>query len=376
MKAVSDFAKLTGDFRGLSLTDMKVLALTHMFTIERGGAAQIRSKPSTVLKDQGKTPQGSKSGWRPTQDLKSKSTASAAWGGGWGGSGGNTRPAAVATRSAAGGGEERPTSLAGPTAEDGGAAAVAAPAQAATAPAGRPKPVINPVVAAAAWGGDWSTATPEGGGDDVGWITPANVDKVKSALGKANGLEAASVSVGCVTTDFAMQNVLLQMGLSVVSVDGMLVRRVKTFAFMCSACHRISHETHRQFCRACGQPTLFKITVKTNEDGAIQYLMPRFKKTNIRGTVYSMPTMKMGRVDNIILTEDQKELHRPRKKDKSLDVFSDEFITGDSPFKGTDKNVTAKKGIGMNIRNYGMQIGMGRRNPNASKRKTGNKKKK
>ena len=48
-----------------------------------------------------------------------------------------------------------------------------------------------------------------------------------------------------------------------------------------------------------------------------------------------MPTMKMGRVDNIILTEDQKELHRPRKKDKSLDVFSDEFITGDSPFKGT-----------------------------------------
>jgi hypothetical protein len=58
------------------------------------------------------------------------------------------------------------------------------------------------------------------GGDDVGWITPVNLAKVKSALGKASGLEEASVSVGCVTTDFAMQNVLLQMGLNVVSVDG------------------------------------------------------------------------------------------------------------------------------------------------------------
>ena len=104
--------------------------------------------------------------------------------------------------------------------------------------------------------------------------------------------------------------------------------------------------------------------------------MPRFMKTNIRGTVYSVPNMKMGRVDNIVLTEDQKELHRSQRTKKSLDVFSDEFITGDSPFKGTDKNITAKKGIGMNTRNYGVQIGMGRRNPNASKRKTGNKKKK
>ena len=133
----------------------------------------------------------------------------------------------------------------------------------------------------------------------------------------------------------------------------------------------------RQFCRSCGHPALFKITVKTNADGEIEYVMPRFKKNNIRGTTYSLPKMKMGRVDNIILTEDQKELHRPRKKDKSLNVFSDEFIAGDSPFKGTNKNVTAKKGIGMNNRaNYGLQIGMGRRNPNASKRKTGNKKKK
>ena len=358
---------MTSSHPGLSLTDTKVLALTHMITLERGGAAQIRARPATVLKDSGKTPAGSKSGWHvPTAPQTSKSgssAASSAWGGGagaWGGGGAGkasvstAAPAAPAAPAAAGSAGSAGTRSAGP----------------------RPKPPVNAAVAAAAWGGDWSTAAPDGSGDDVGWITPSNVEKVKSALGKANGLEAASVSVGCVTTDFAMQNVMLQMGLSVISVDGMLIRRVKTFAFMCSACHRISHETHRQFCRACGQPTLFKITVKTDENGEIKYLMPRFKKTNIRGTVYPLPTMKMGRVDNIVLTEDSKELHRSQRSKKSLDVFSDEFIAGDSPFKGTDRNITAKKGIGMNTRNYGVQIGMGRRNPNAAKRKTGNKKKK
>jgi RNA-binding protein NOB1 len=195
-------------------------------------------------------------------------------------------------------------------------------------------------------------------------------------MGQRDGMEDTAVSVGCVTTDFSMQNVLLQMGLRVVSVDGMLVRRVKTFAFKCGSCHRITHETERQFCRGCGQPNLFKITVKTNEKGHIKYNMPRVKKNTTRGSVYSLPTMKMGRCDNIVLTEDAKELRRSRPKEKGvLDVFSDEYVSGDSPFKGTDHNVAAKKGIGMRTQT-GVTIGMGRRNPNSSRRKTGNKKKK
>lgn len=62
----------------------------------------------------------------------------------------------------------------------------------------------------------------------------------------------ADVKVGCLTTDFAMQvglccetspptvaqNVLLQMGLNVIAVDGMLVKRVKTFVLKCSSCNR------------------------------------------------------------------------------------------------------------------------------------------
>lgn len=41
---------------------------------------------------------------------------------------------------------------------------------------------------------------------------------------KSNKNEVYSMKSACVTTDFSMQNVLMQMGLNVISVDGMLIR--------------------------------------------------------------------------------------------------------------------------------------------------------
>ena len=43
---------------------------------------------------------------------------------------------------------------------------------------------------------------------------------------KSNKNEVYSMKSACVTTDFSMQNVLMQMGLNVISVDGMLIRYV------------------------------------------------------------------------------------------------------------------------------------------------------
>lgn len=43
---------------------------------------------------------------------------------------------------------------------------------------------------------------------------------------KSNKNEVYSMKSACVTTDFSMQNVLMQMGLNVISVDGMLIRYI------------------------------------------------------------------------------------------------------------------------------------------------------
>ena len=59
--------------------------------------------------------------------------------------------------------------------------------------------------------------------DDEGWITPSNLKEKKASLaGKV--AEDSRVEVACITTDFAMQNVLKQIGLNIIGANGMIIK--------------------------------------------------------------------------------------------------------------------------------------------------------
>ena len=86
-------------------------------------------------------------------------------------------------------------------------------------------------------------------GDDDGegeWITPENVSLHKaravgltpSENGPGKGKKQESIPVGCMTADFAMQNVLLQMDLSLVGMEGKRIQKVKTWVLRCHACFK------------------------------------------------------------------------------------------------------------------------------------------
>ena len=78
----------------------------------------------------------------------------------------------------------------------------------------------------------------DGEGD---WITPVNVALHKSKtlqLIPTQGGANKKVVTGCMTTDFAMQNVLMHMGLSLVGVDGKKIDKVKTWVLRCHACFK------------------------------------------------------------------------------------------------------------------------------------------
>lgn len=82
-----------------------------------------------------------------------------------------------------------------------------------------------------------------------------------------------------------LQNVLIQMGLPVVSVDGMLIRRAKTFVLRCHACYKVTNEMDKQFCPSCGNgSTLVKISASVDRYGQTHYHTMRTRKTNLRGT--------------------------------------------------------------------------------------------
>jgi RNA-binding protein NOB1 len=78
------------------------------------------------------------------------------------------------------------------------------------------------------------------------WITPSNVSLHKSraldllpmASAKGKGKPAEVIGAGCMTADFAMQNVLLQMGLSLVGVEGQRIEKVKSWVLRCHACFK------------------------------------------------------------------------------------------------------------------------------------------
>lgn len=94
---------------------------------------------------------------------------------------------------------------------------------------------------------DPSTDEDDGSGE---WITPDNVALHKSrALDllpssdsdlktRRRVVDEEIVLAGCMTADFAMQNVLLQMGLTLVGTEGKRIQKVKTWVLRCHACFK------------------------------------------------------------------------------------------------------------------------------------------
>lgn len=79
--------------------------------------------------------------------------------------------------------------------------------------------------------------------DDDGWITPDNVQTALNKVRRDEGGDAGTedgqpIPVACLSTDFAVQNVLLHMGLHLTSVDGILIKRLRTYVLRCFGCFK------------------------------------------------------------------------------------------------------------------------------------------
>lgn len=73
--------------------------------------------------------------------------------------------------------------------------------------------------------------------------------------------------VACVTTDFAMQNVLKQIGLNVAALDGRVIKQLRTFILRCYACFKTTSIMTKVFCPNCGNKTLKRVSVSLDENG-------------------------------------------------------------------------------------------------------------
>lgn len=202
--------------------------------------------------------------------------------------------------------------------------------------------------------------------DEEGWITPKNVSKIKKEMGYDENEEDIDedVKCACLTTDFAMQNVLIQMGLHIVSVDGRLIRQARSYILKCFGCQKETHDMTKQFCPACGNKTLSRVAVTVGRDGTMRYHYNRRKKNpNIRGTKFSLPKPQPGRHGNDIITcEDQKTKLRTMPKSKeSINPLDVDYLGRGSPFAANDTNSRAFA-LGLHVRQARSN------NPNANRK--------
>ncbi|EOA29195.1 hypothetical protein CARUB_v10025467mg [Capsella rubella] len=148
-------------------------------------------------------------------------------------------------------------------------------------------------------------------------------------------------SVACITSDYAMQNVILQMGLRLLAPGGKQIRQLKRWILRCHACYTVTHELGRNFCPKCGNAgTLIKVAVTIDENGTtIVAGTPRIK---LQGTKFSIPMPKSGRdaiTKNLVLREDQLPLH-PKTKKKATKP-GDEYFVSDDVFMNHHSNKKA-----------------------------------
>ncbi|KAJ3278273.1 Nin1 binding protein [Borealophlyctis nickersoniae] len=417
MAAVVAFAKKTGDFATLSTTDLKILALTWLMEKEAKGVEHLRTEPvkptanaggagrkhrkktRSKAESQGESPKpeatpapndgvkevGAEDGKSQSMEESTlEQEANAAWGSddeegqeavdvvGDDDNGDNRDEERVGDADSreslevdVGNGEQEDPSL-----EPTEAEIEEAQARLASLSIARKEADDNKVSSSASFAGNnegqgtpKSVAQPEPLDDD-GWITPKNVARYKArdmygSGGKARK-EPQVIPVACITSDFAMQNVLLQMGLRLVSVDGVMITRLKSFVLRCHACFKVTKDMEKKFCPHCGNNTLMRTSVGVDADGNVIYYLKKNFQYNNRGTKYSIPDPKGGRKNtDIILREDQREYQKAMTQQKRQKASADPFDLDHILLDGSAKS---------RMHHSGPTIGFGRRNVNESRK--------
>lgn len=141
--------------------------------------------------------------------------------------------------------------------------------------------------------------------DESSWITPSNLAEKKSRCGKEVA-EAEPVRVACMSTDYAVQNVLKQINLNVAALDGRIIRQMRTYILRCYSCFKTTSIMTKTFCPNCGHKTLKRVAVSINEDGQQVIHINTRRPLTAKGKNTSIPRPQGGKhSSNPILFEDQ-----------------------------------------------------------------------
>ncbi|KAH8702301.1 proteasome maturation ans ribosome synthesis protein Nop10 [Talaromyces proteolyticus] len=353
VQVISGFARKTGDLVVLSKVDIEILALAYEIECERnGGDWRLRSvpgqkglngkPPAKEEKQDGNIEEGEKSGEKndATHAIDSSNTESVS----------NDLENTHLDENA----DQR---IVEPTATEEKAPL--------TEPVGNVEDAESPVEELEDDDGEDS----DGGGE---WITPSNIKKkqIKDDAEMVSAVQEPKImQVASMTTDFACQNVLLQMNLNLLSTTTLQrIRHLKTFIKRCHACFSTTKEMNKQFCPRCGKDTLTRVSCSTDANGQFKLHLKKNMQWNTRGNVYSIPKATHGSANgkwkggggkggwgtDLILAEDQKEYVRAvtdeqRQQRREHDLMDEDYLPGILTGERHRSGGRIKVGAGRNV---------------------------
>lgn len=128
--------------------------------------------------------------------------------------------------------------------------------------------------------------------------------------------------VACMTTDFAMQNVLFHLGLDLIALNGMQITRPRTHLLWCGSCFRPTKRTDTYFCPFCAQANLRRIPVTLHPDGHLQFHFARRFTKSLRGLQQPIRRPRGGKyADEPIYCPDQRLPDRRPARPKNSRVL-------------------------------------------------------
>lgn len=181
------------------------------------------------------------------------------------------------------------------------------------------------------------------------WITPSNLKRRQAQDADPSASSSTSAAprmqVATMTTDNALQNLLLQINLNLVSGSLSRISTLRTTLLRCHACFLVHKKPDLQFCQRCGKPTLTRVTCTTDASGNFKVHLKKNIQWSHRGDRFSIPKPvagssngkvrgggKNGWGNDLVLAEDQKEYARAeerRRRDEGRDKgWDDDYLPG------------------------------------------------
>ena len=122
--------------------------------------------------------------------------------------------------------------------------------------------------------------------NDDDWITIDNIEKklhTNTFLDELKNQDVSKIFIVIITSDFAVQNIALKMGILINSIDGIRIQRIKNYILKCYSCNTFNFDTSRLFCEFCGYTTLMKIGYHVSADGIV-IIKDKDADARLRGT--------------------------------------------------------------------------------------------